>query len=190
MAVVEIDETELGQYRQAVAFVQGALADPKTRRKILEVQKLRHPDVAIPEIDAADPILAEVQKLGERVEAFITETQQEKAAREDRDRQATLAQQWEAGRAMARARNYTDEGLKNLEDFMEKKGVADWEVGMAAYEQLNPAPPPAVTGSTHWHLFDQQTREAPDFKPLFDGDDETFLAQAVPAALRDVRQGR
>ena len=51
------------------------------------------------------------------------------------------------GRAVARQEGYTDEGLRDLEQFMQDNGIADHALAMPAFERANPPPEPVMTSS-------------------------------------------
>ncbi len=90
------------------------------------------------------------------------------------------------GRAVAREAGYTDEGLRELEQFMQDNGVFDHTIAMPAFERANPPPEPIMTGSQRWN-FTENPQSQPDLKALFDGNEEAFLGVAIPAAIRHVR---
>jgi hypothetical protein len=106
----------------------------------------------------------------------------------DRDRHR-LENQWLSGRQKLRDAGYNDEGITKVEDFMEKRGVADHEIAMAAFERENPPPKPVATGGTRWNFFDQRDAGNLGLDALMKGDDDGFLAQALPAALKEGRGG-
>ena len=95
-----------------------------------------------------------------------------------------------AGRGRARAAGYTDEGLGELEKFMRQHGVADHEIAIPAFERANPPPEPIVSGNQSWNFLGSPGEAAPNLNMLYDGDEEGFLRQAVPAALVSVRNQR
>lgn len=168
------------QYNHALnvdAFVRRGLANPKTRRKMLEVQKTLYPETAIPEIDESDPLRMEIRQLNERLDE-----------RDNKERLAAMNSKWSAGRHKLKKRGYTDEGLAQLEQFMEDSGIISHEHAAAAYEAAHPQPTPAQ-GSGAWNFFAPPPEAGPDLKLLYEGRDEEFLAQAIPQTLNMVRNG-
>ena len=71
------------------------------------------------------------------------------------------------------------------------KALRKHEAARALHERLTPPAEPAITGGSRWNLFDRSEEAANDeaFKALMNGDDERFLATAIPAALKEVRGG-
>ena len=168
------------QYAQAVnldAFVRRGLANPKTRSKLLEIQKTLNPEISVPEIDAANPILEKLNSLEERLDG-----------REQNEANAALASRWNTGREKARRAGYAEEGLANLEKFMEERGILDHQDAMAAFERANPKPTPA-TNSGAWNFFTPPPDASPDLKLLYEGRDEDWLSQMIPDTLNKVRSG-
>lgn len=195
MPMVEIDETELASFRTLTGQVNKILANPSARRKLLEAQKESDPSVVIPEIDAAAPVMAEMKKLSDSFEAFKAETAKEKTDREERDRLAALNTRWEAGREYTKAKaGYTDEGLAELEKFMQTHGVADHKIAIPAFERENPpATPvePSGAGSA-FNIFGDHRKPDDAVNQLLEGKitPDGFLNRAVGETLRDLRGGR
>src|SRR5262249_45274683 len=107
------------QYSQALnldAFVRRGLANPATRRKLLEVNKELNPNVAIPEIDESDPLHAEIRRLHDRLDE-----------RDNQEKLAAMSAKWSASQNKARRAGYTDEAINNLESFMQERGILDHE---------------------------------------------------------------
>ncbi|MGH7053812.1 MAG: hypothetical protein ACREFA_08335 [Stellaceae bacterium] len=176
---VEVDEAQLAQYRVLQDFVSKGLSNPKTRKLIKAAERELYPDRAVPEEDAKAEVMARVDQLEERL-----------AAQERERNQGALTRQWQTGQAAARKAGYTDEGLQDLEKFMEERGVFDHELAIPAFERLHPPPEPTTVGSAaNWNLFDIP-KDGPDMQMLMEGRDEEFLAKTIPQVLKDVRGRR
>lgn len=189
MALVEIDENELMNFRQVAGAMQKMLSNPKTRSKILEAQKIINPNVSIPEIDSAEPIraaLAEIQKESDETRKMLAD---DKAERETEKNLHALRNRWEAGQSVARKAGYTDEGLKALEDFMEANGIADHKLAMPAFERENPLPAPAENSKSGFDAFRASAPKDDDMKLLLEGNDQQFLSKRISQTLSDVRSG-
>ena len=180
--MAEIDDNTLAQLANIDAFVRRGLSNPKTRRKILEVQKELNPQTAIPELDESDPLRQEIRELRE-------EWQKEREERDQRQNLGELTTKWQAGQAAARRRGFTDESLEKLEKFMEEKQIVNHEVAIPAYQELNPPPRPAVSSATRWDFFGPQADDGPDLKLLYEGKDEQWLDTAITDTLNKVRSG-
>lgn len=178
----EIDDNTYAQLANLDAFVRRGLTNPKTRRKLLEVQKTLNPDVAIPEIDESDPVRSRIDDLEQRIEARETE-------RQENARLAELSSRWNAGRASARKKGFTDEGLGKLEKFMEDHSIGTHEAAIPYYNEVNPPPVPATGSGTRWDFFGPQGDQGPDLKLLFEGRDDEFLDGTIRDTLNKVRSG-
>jgi hypothetical protein len=190
MAKVEIDETELATYRQVFTAVRQGLANPKTRAKLLEVQAELTPEATSPEITLRSSLDAfKTEILGE-FSKFREETVKEKTDREERDSRDRLNARWAESQNAARGEGYKGDALDALEKFMEEKGVADHRVAIPAFERLHPPAQPVTTGGQRWDFFGAKETRPPDLKALLEGDEDAFLAQAIPEALASVRNQR
>lgn len=185
----EITEAQLREYQNIDAFVRRGLSDPKTRRKILEVQKHHHPDTAIPELDESEPLREEIATLRSEWQRDKDERAAKDAEREEQDRMAQLSGKWTAGQTLARKKGYADEGLAKLEKFMEEQGILNHEAAIPYYEQLNPPPVPVTSSGSRWDFFGPQPTDSPDLKLLYEGHDEQWLNTVIPDTLNRVRNG-
>jgi hypothetical protein len=183
----EIDDAQLAQYTNVDAFVRRGLANPKTRRKLLEVQKTLNPDTPIPEIDESDPLREELKTLRDDIVKDRDERTKKEQEREEQARLASLRTQWTAGQQFAKKHGYADEGLTKLEAFMEEHAIPSHEVAIPYFEKANPPPVPAVNSGSRWDFFGQQAPDGPDLKMLYEGHDEQWLDQTVRDTLNRVR---
>jgi hypothetical protein len=190
----EIDEATWQAHQQVMRFAQTALADPTKRKTLLAWDEQFNPDKKHPELHAPDPTSEALTAIQADLAKLREETAAEKAARAEAEAQAKLRREWDAGRQIAREAGFTTEGIRAVEELMEKRGIADWEAGLALYNKLNPPAEVVANGSSNWDLFGPETQESPDMKGLIEdiangGDGTAFLHQAVPAAIKAVRSG-
>lgn len=183
----EIDDAQLAAFQNVDAFVRRGLQNPKTRRKLLEIQKTLNPDTAIPELDESDPLHEKIAALDKKIDDFAEGLTKRDTERAEEVRLAEMRGKWEAGQAFARKKGYADEGLKKLETFMEQHGIANHEHAIPFFEKQNPPPVPAVSSGTRWDFFGPQTSETPDLKKLYDGQEEAFLNETIADTLNRVR---
>jgi ribosome assembly protein YihI (activator of Der GTPase) len=177
-AMPQISDAQLAEYQNVDTFVRRALGSPKHRRRVLEIQKDFHPETAIPEIDESNPLQAKLQALEERLDE-----------RDNTEQTRALSQNWNAGRERARKRGFADEGLAKLENFMEQRGILSHDDAVVLFEHDHP-PPIQARSSGAWDFFGAQPQNSgPDLKLLFEGQDEAWLAQAIPDTLNRVRNG-
>ncbi len=192
MALVDIDEGELARLRAVNSTVAKMLQNPKTRTKVLELQKLNDPSVSIPELDAVQPALEASAALQAELTAFRQERAEEKAAREAEKVSANARSEWEKGRSTLRREGWNDEGVQKIEEFMEKRGIADHEVAAIAFEKLHPPTQPVAGSSNRFDLFAQPNSGADELKALFEGkmSEDAFANVMTQKTLADVRGGR
>lgn len=184
---IEIDENDLAQFRIVQDFVSKGLANPKTRKLLKAAERELYPDRAVPEEDAKAEVMTRVDELEARLAAEREAREKDKTERTEAENKAALARQWQAGQAAARRAGYTDEGLAELEKFMEARGVFDHDIAIPAFERLHPPPEPTTAGNgASWNFFDRPS-EAPDIQALLEGRDEEFLAKTIPQVLKEVR---
>lgn len=209
MPLVEIEDAVLAamasngiQYKDATARVsqateaQGAwskmLAGPN-RKALLKAYKEAYPDVPIPELDAAEPISAEVEAVRKEFhdykEAKEKEAEEARARSREEAANATVAK----GRAWLRAeKKLDDEGEKAVEQIMKEHGIPIYEVAFnhwKATQPPDPEPLPTAYGgarSLDWFKADE---DKPDTKLLL-SDPMKFKRQETGKVLQEIREGR
>jgi hypothetical protein len=193
MALVEIDETELSNYRKLAETYNKALTNPKSRPLLID---------AIAEVDervaqAPDRIIRrEVDErfgaINTKLDEFLTAFKTERETDRENQQRRELEQNLNAGREIARRSGYDADGLKVLEEFKAEQGILDYGDAIAAYERRFPPPTPVATGGNRWDFLSVPESEAPDLKPLLEsnGDSEAWLNKTIQQTLRDVRSQR
>lgn len=191
MATREIDELEYAELRRVADVAKIIGGNPKAREMLQQAVAIAAPDQAGPEIRIRQEM---TEKLSGIEKMLADDREERRKEKEDRDAAAQrhdLETRWASSRAKARDAGYTDEGLQQLEEFMEKNGVADHELAIPAFERLHPPPEPVVSGGSRWNFFDQNEQDpsAGLLKGLMDsqGQDENALGGLVGVALKDVR---
>ncbi len=190
MAKIEIDETEYAELSRVANVAKLIGGNPQAREMLQQAVALAAPDHAGPEIRIRQEVAERLGGIEKTIGDFISAQQTEKAERRADDERRALENRWTASRGRARQAGYTEEGLQQLEDFMEKNGVADHELAIPAFERLHPPPEPVMSGGSRWNFFDQTEADGGDaiLKSFMDTDnDEAFLGAMVPRALKDVR---
>lgn len=189
MPTIEVDEATLANFgeMQRVWAIAGRIAgEPKARELMQQAVLIAAPDAAGPEARIREEVKAREAGLEKKLDEFMAAQAEEKRAREAETAKQRLEQDWLEGRGKARRAGYQGESLENLEKFMEDRGIADHEIAISHFERMNPPPPPSITGGSRWNFF-EAPKDAPDMQKLLAQDYEGFLAEAIPAALRDVR---
>ena len=190
MATVEIDEAELAQLKTLQSNAQRWMSNPDARRKVLEAQKLIDPNAAIPELDAAKPINEALEKLNNRFSEVEKKLTEDMESREKAAKLNELNSRWESGRVKLRGEGYTEDGIKKIEELMEKEGIANHEAGAAYFDKLNPPDMPVTPLDSG---FDMLTKaftpgeDEADRKALFENPD-AWANGEVNKTLRDIRK--
>lgn len=187
MPMVEVDEAELTRSRQIVGFVQAALNNPKTRRKLLEADKALNPDKAIPELDETNPVYEKLSALEAKLDADREERAKADADRKASEDKAEWDRRWGRGQQTLRDLRVSDEAIGEIEKLMHERNIVDHEAGLALFEKLHPPPPPAINGSSRFGWFDAPEKDAPDMKLLLEQNYDEFLNQAIPKAQAEYR---
>jgi hypothetical protein len=190
MANVEIDENELASLRRYAQVADKMAKHPEARKLVQQAALLADPDSVGPEPRIRAEVADAMSAIRDELKADREARAKEGAEQAERERTQSLERRWAAGRAKARERGFTDEGMSALEDWMIKHEVADHEIAIPAFERENPPPEPVMTGSQGWNFFDTQSKEDVSLKPLLEGNEDAFLGPAIQTALRDVRTRR
>ena len=191
MAFIDVDESELASLRTVDGILKGMLANPASRKLVLQARKIQDPNAAIPEIDAAVPVRAEM----EEIRKMLADREAKDAAREaalvERDRVASFEKSWNKQKSTLRSQGWQTEGIERVESFAQERGLPDLEAAAALYEKQNPPPPPVQpSGSGSWGFFDKPEDDGKFVQALVNskGDNEAALNAEINAALAEVRQ--
>jgi hypothetical protein len=195
--VVEVDESQFIGMTQTAKTVQAMLANPKSRKMLLQAQKLADPSVSIPEIDALGEGMSEIQKLRAEMDADRKARADERAAAEAEAKTRQFVEGWEAGKKRLRAESgYTAEGIAAIEKLAQDRGIADLDAAAALFDRMNPpAEPIAAPGVGGFNFFEPAaaTDNSGEYmKKLFAsrGEDESATRTEVAAALSEFRGSR
>ena len=186
----EIDENQLAAFKVYDEFYRKASSNPSHRKLLKQLEKAVYPDAAIPEIDAAEAVTAQIDERLKALDDKLTAFDKRQSERDDRDKENEIKAKWIAGQRLARDQGYMDEGLEKLEKFMQDRGIFDHDIAIPAFERLNPPPVPTTIGSGEkWNFFDMPSDDASLKSLLETNNDEQFLREMIPNALRDIRGG-
>lgn len=190
MATIEIDENELAQYKALSGEITKAMANPEARRKVQEALKITDPNRVIPELDAAKPLQEALNKVDERISLLDKKLLEDAAAREAAEKVTALKAKWESGRAELRAEGYTEDGIKKIEELMEKEGIANHKAGAAYFDRLNPPEIPVAPQDSGFDMLTKPFTQGEDEasrKALFENPDQ-WAAGEVANTLKDLRK--
>ena len=126
--------------RMTADFVESIYNDPTLNKEAKKLIKRKYPNLAIPDYDMEE-------KLDGRLRA-----EDEKKAKEQQEAQRRNNQEtWDAGRKKAKDEyGLTDDGLTDLEKWMEEHAVADHEVAASYRHSKNPPTSPATYDAGFW----------------------------------------
>ena len=191
---IEVDETEFLRSEELRKTVEKMLAHPKARRKILEARKEFDPAAVIPELDQAKPTEDALAALSKQIEDLKKDSTEKDTQREQDRRLEDLNTRFAAGRAALKKQKWTEDGIKALEELMEKNGIVDHEIGVAYFETLHPPQTPVTPngGSGSWNFLDVPKEGDDDIKSLIasKGENEPLLRKMTNEALMEVRNSR
>ncbi len=156
MALIEVEEgeyrklqSEHANFKPSKAVLDRLGANPKTRGQILRLLKEDNPNLVIPEIDAAAPFVEELGKTKAEIAALQKQIADDKEAAAKTKREADVDGRIDEGRAMLRKLGYNDDGIKGVEELMQKRGNFDYEAAEALFERMNHQPESIIPGSNY-----------------------------------------
>lgn len=185
----ELDENQYAEWQRHQQVLALIDKNPEAKKLIQKAVLIGAPEMAGTEPRIRDENEQFKGEITSKLDAFLDEQRKDREDRKADEAKRAMESDWLSGRRKLREQGYDDVGVEKIEEFMEKRGVADHEIAMAAYERENPPPPPIATGGSRWNFFDQRDAGNLGLDALLKGDDEGFLAQALPIALREGRGG-
>ena len=165
----------LQQKRMTADFVESIYNDPQLNKEAKRLIKRKYPNLAIPDYDMEEKLDARLRSEDEN------KRKTENDAKKERDQKS-----WDTGRVKAK-KDYglTDEGLTDLEKWMEEHAVADHEVAASYRHSKNP--------KTSEPTYDQQFwrhDKADNFKEI-SADPEAWARREILGAIgRDSERAR
>ena len=130
-------------------------ANPKTRTSLLRLMKTVKPDLPIPELDAAEPVLEAVNAINKRLDDKEKAEQDAAATRDKEASERAAKSDIDKGRAMLRKRGYQDEGIEKIESLMQERGNPDYEAAEALFAKSQHKDEPIIPTNLNrsWDLF-------------------------------------
>lgn len=189
--MVEIDESQLLGLNRTAQTLKTILGHKDARKLVLQAQKLAMPDVSIPEVDAVNEGMGEIQKLRAEIEADRKERAEAAAKAEAEAKTRSFMDSWESSKRRLQVENgYTSEGIAAIEKLAQDRGIADLDAAAALFDRINPpAEPISAPGAGSWGYFDNVASETDYVTKLLKGRgaDEAATNAEINAALADVR---
>jgi len=194
MPTVEIDELEFQQNKTLRDTITKMMANPKSKRKLLEAEKILNPEKKIPEIDDPNPTEEALKAQSKAFEDYKKEQEEREAKRDTEDKIRSLKAQKDEGISKLRRDGWMKEAIEEVEKIMDDKGILDPEIAAAYYEKQHPPQDPIMPGGSSTFNFVEPTDNQDDFtKQLFasKGDDMGSLAlRQAGKTLAEMRQQR
>lgn len=190
MAKVEIEEAELAALRNVNAFVDTGLKNPKTRKQMLAIDRTLHPDKSIPELDAAEGVMAAVNAVSEKVDGMFKKLEERETASEETRRTAELASRVTKGQEYLAGNGYNADGIKKVEELMLSENISSYAAGLALFERLNPPPTPADNSRTpRFGDMSGNDIQSVDYKDLWEsqGQSDKWLNDSINTVRKDFR---
>lgn len=190
MPKVEVDEDELVRDRKLRAVVAKIYSNPKAKLLLQQAHKEVDPEAQTPDLDAQKPIDDAISGMKQELSNFIAETKKEKAEREDRERLESLNGRITSGLADLKRQGWTEQGIKGVQELMEKYGIVDPEIAASHYEKLHPPATPAMPGGTGaWNFLEMPAEDDVDLKKLIEtkGESAPLLDKMVRETLAETR---
>lgn len=206
MAVREIEQdefdklqAELNATRASKQVLDKIGSKPETRQKFWKLLKEVAPETPIPEIDAAQPVLNEIESLRKELADMKKAKADEEAESLKKARETEAQGRITSGRAALRKAGWTDEGIAKVEKKMEDRGLADYEAAAALVEKEEPPEEPimSVSADRAYDLFTPPTEDG-DIKralslpkgPAQDAALRRWTSKELAEGLKEIRAER
>lgn len=191
MAKIELDEEEILRLRRVEKTVGDMFKHPKAKLLLQEAHKTVDPNAITPDLDAQKPLDDRFKQLSDQNAALAKQISDDKAEREQRDAQLALKSRVDGGIDRLRSQGWTEEGIKGVQDIMEKNGILDPEIAASHFEKLHPPQMPIspTNGTGAWNFLDVPADGAEaDLKKLIENRGEGLIVDKLANdALREVR---
>ena len=190
MAVREVDESEFLNAQAVVTAVNKMMGDKDARKLLLQARKKSDPSAVIPELDAAEPVNAQVNEIRAMLAEEKAAREAEKAERAQAAQVAEFTRSWERQKNTLRQAGWRDDGIDAIEKMAQDRGIPDLEAAAALFEKLHPpAEPVQPNGHGSWGFFDGNAEDDTFIKSMIasKGDDEGALDREIKATLKDFR---
>lgn len=191
MPMVEIDEEELRKNRELTGVVTKILANPKGRALLQQAHKEVNPEAVVPELETRQLIDERLNGIQKTVEDFVKGQKEQQEASEKKARETSAKARIEEGFQRLRQQGVTDEGIKGVEELMEREGILNPEVAFSHFEKLHP-PQPLTTPSNFsgaWNFLQPTADGGEDIKALIEsrGENNATLDKMITQGLNEVR---
>lgn len=161
--------------RMTADFVESIYNDPTLNKEAKKLIKRKYPNLAIPDYDIEE-------KVTQRLDA-------EKKARDDAEASARQKREDEAWRSARKktqdSYGFTDEAMGEMEQWMQEKGVGDYEVAAEYRANKNPKTSDPTFDSQYWNH-----EKAPAFAEIAKDPEAWGRKEILGAINRDNERAR
>lgn len=165
----------LNSKRMTADFVESIWNDPQLNKEAKKLVKRKYPQLPIPDYDIE-------QKVEQR---FAAEDEAKRKAAQEAQAKADR-EAWESSRKKVKDQyGYTDEGISDLEKWMQEHAVADHEVAASYRASKNPQTSEPTYDSQFW-----RHEEAPNFKDIAKDPEAWGRKEILGAIHRDAERMR
>lgn len=127
------------QASDSQAAINDILNGPN-RAAFLKLYKAQYPNSAVPEIDAAAPVLSEVAELRKMIADDKAEREKKEEERATKAREDSANDSVAKGRSwLRREKKLDDDGVKAIEDIMREEGIPNYHVAFNHWRAEHPA---------------------------------------------------
>ena len=190
MAIVQIDEADLLQYRQLHGAAQAILANPESRKLLQKAQKIVNPQARIPEVEIEERVQAEVGGVREELAKLTKRLDEDAQARQTTAQAAEITATWDKQKADLRRRGFTDDGIRKIEEHALAESIPNLRAAANDYLAQNPPPAPeAPSGFGSWDFFGEAREKDTYVEKMIEarGDNDGLLNKEIAATLTEFR---
>ncbi|HEX3522866.1 MAG TPA: hypothetical protein VHT52_12350 [Stellaceae bacterium] len=161
--------------RMTADFVESIYNDPQLNKEAKRLIKRKYPNLAIPDLDLED-----------KIDQRLTADQEAKRKEAETARTKADADAWNSSREKVKKEyGFTDEGLKDLEGWMQDHAVADHEVAASYRASKNPKTSEPTYDSQFWHH-----EKADNFNEIAKEPEAWARREILGAIQRDTERAR
>ena len=190
MASREIEESDLLSLQHISSVVDAVMKQPATRAQFLRLAKTAKPELSIPEVDAAAPVIGAVNGLNKKMDDFIAAQAEKERKAEEQSHINALQSRWASAEENLRRAGWRQQGIDQVRQFAEANGIADLTIAADAFERRNPQPGPADS-RVGWNLFTGPEAEDTYVQDQMNaqGESDSRLDKEIRDTLAEIRAG-
>lgn len=139
--ISDAEVAQIEQERNLLKFIRSVWDDPELNPEAKALVKRKYPNIQIPDLDIRN-----------EVRGMIESDRAERQRIEDEKRQQEEDRKFDEARSSAQKKyGLTEDGMKDLEDFMVKNNVGSYDVAAGYRVAQNPKPSEATFDDQRWN---------------------------------------